>query len=164
MNSYKRWEMSKIMINKAKEKDIEPLIDLMMNATNKNKEWSEYRAKKFVINKDKDRLILIAKDNNKLIGYMGIKEYEDNPARDFVNLKDYIWITWIAILPKYRDKGLGSILLKSAEKYAKEFMKTGILLNCKEKVITFYDKNGYSRLGEYNDKGASRYVLSKKLK
>jgi GNAT superfamily N-acetyltransferase len=149
-------------ITEAKEKDIEDLIKLMINVGNRDKDWSEYRANKFVINKDK--LILIAKEDNKLIGYIGIKKYEDNPAREFVNLNNYIWVTWIAILQEYRSKGIGSILLNSVEKYVKKFKKIGILLDCREKVISFYNRNEYSIVGKYQDKGAPRYVMEKQLK
>lgn len=153
--------MNKIKITKAKEKDIQNLIELMIEADDRDKEWSENRAKKFIISKDNDKLILIAKDNDKLIGYVGIKKDEDNPAREFVNLNDYAWITWIAILPEYRSKGIGSILLDSVNKYVKKFKKIGILLDCREKLIPFYTKNGYSIAGKYDDKGAPRYVMKK---
>lgn len=151
-------------IIEAKEKDINNLINIMMKADNRDKEWSENRTKKFIINKNKDKLILIAKDKDKLIGYLGIKKYEDNPAREFVNINNYIWITWIAILPEYRNKGVGSILLNSVGKYIKKFKKIGILLDCREKVISFYNRNEYSTVGKYQDKGALRYVMAKQLK
>ncbi|HPD81781.1 MAG TPA: GNAT family N-acetyltransferase [Candidatus Pacearchaeota archaeon] len=151
-------------IVKAKEEDIQNLIELMIDADNRNKEWAEDRANKFVLNKNQDKLILLARENNKLIGYLGIKKYEDNPAKKFTKLDNYAWITWIAILPKYRGKGIGSILLNSADKYIKKFDKKGVLLDCKEKLISFYNKNGYIMLGKYEDKGALRYVMEKKLK
>lgn len=134
-----------------------------MKATGKDIMWAKHRAEKYLSDENKDRLILIAKENNNLVGYVGILEHDDNPARDFANLNDYSWISWIAVLPKYRKKGLGSFLLKIAEQYSRDFNKKGILLDCREKVLPFYTKNGYSVLGDYIDAGDSRYVMEKKL-
>lgn len=136
----------------------------MMKATSKSREWAKHRAEKYIFNKNKDRLILVAKDKNDLVGYNGILKYDDNPARKFVNLNEYSWISWIALLPEYRKKGLGSILLKTAEQHSKDFNKKGILLDCRKKVLPFYIKNEYSLLGEYIDKNAPRFVMGKPIR
>ncbi len=147
-------------IRKANTGDINQLIELMQRADNRTREWAEEKARRFVL-KNKSKFILVAEENGKLIGFVGLKEYEDNPAREFADLTKFAWIIWIAVLPEYRNKKIGSELLKSAEKYVNEYNKKGLI--CREKVINFYMKNGYNLVGDYIYNNLPRYVLTKEL-
>lgn len=148
-------------IRKADSSDRNKLIELMQKADNRTKEWAEGKIKGFVL-KDKGRMILVAEDNGHLIGFLGLKEYEDNPARQFTDLTQFAWITWIAVLPEYRNRIWGSKLLKSAEEYVNG--KRGLILDCRQKVVAFYMKNGYNVAGEYLHNEIPRYVMTKELK
>lgn len=149
-------------IRKAKKEDISQLIELMQNADNRTREWAEERIRRYIENKNK--MILIAEEDGNLIGFAGLKKYEDNSARDFTDLDKFAWITWIAVLPSYRNKKVGSELLKSAKKYANDYNKTGLILDCREKVIDFYKKNGFNIVGNYINKEIPRYVMVKEFK
>jgi GNAT superfamily N-acetyltransferase len=152
-----------VVIKKAQEKDINNLIELMQKAEgDRSKEWAEERAKRFVLD-NKNRLIIIAEEKGKLVGYLGLKRYEDNRARDFIDINKFAWITWIAVLLEYRNKKIGSKLLKFSEEFAKNYDKLGIVLDCREKVTPFYIKNGYKIVGEYEHNKIPRYVLEKIL-
>ncbi len=152
-----------MIIRKANSKDVNQLIELMQNADNRSNEWAEERIRRFVI-KNKDKMILVAEAEGNLIAYIGLKKYEDNPAREFTDLTKLVWITWIAVLPQYRNKKIGSELLKSSEKYVSDYNKRGLILDCREKVIDFYKKNGYNIIGDYIDDKIPRYVMVKELK
>ena|SRR3989344_3080166 len=152
-----------IKIRKANSLDIGKLVQLMQKADNRGLQWAEERAKRYVL-KNKDKMILVAEDNENLIGFVGLKKYEDNPAKEFEDLTQFAWITWIAVLPEYRNKKIGSELLKSAEKYVVDYNKKGLILDCRQKVITFYTKNGYNLTGNYIDEKIPRYVMVKELK
>ncbi len=147
----------------ARKKDQSSLINLMKLADNREENWAIQRTNSYLENNKK--LILIAEEKGELIGYVGIKKFEDNYARRFVNLEDYIWITWIAVLPGIKKSGIGSKLLNASERYSKKFNKFGIVLDCLEKVLPFYFKLGYVVAGKYLDKkNKLRYVLKKEIK
>lgn len=149
-----------MIIRKAREEDIDNLAELMQKADNRSKEWAEEKARRFVSG-TKVKSIMIAEEDEQLVGYAGLKAYEDNQARDFVDINNLAWVTWIAVLPEYRGRKVGSQLLSSAHDFARLHGKSGIVLDCRAKVIPFYLKNGFSVAGEYMHKGAPRYVLEK---
>ena len=160
----KRGQKEKMEIRKANKGDIKELIELMQKADNRTREWTEERTKRFVLKNKSKIIILCAEDGENLIEFIGLKEYEDNSAREFTDLTKFAWITWMAVLPEYRNKQIGTDLLKSAEEYVNNYNKQGLILDCREKVINFYKKNGYDIIGSYIDNKVSRYVLVKELK
>lgn len=109
--------------------------------------------------------MIILENNDELIGFVGIKgeDIEEKVPITFNN--DYALITWIAILPNYRKDGLGSKLLEECEKYAKKWKKKGIWTGCRDKVISFYVKNGYRKSGTFiNENGIEENLMVKELK
>ena len=78
--------------------------------------------------------------------------------------KNYALVTWIAFIPEYRERGLGSGMLKECEKYALKWGKKGVWLGCKDNVIPFYKKNGYKQKGTFiNEKGEEENLMVKEL-
>jgi ribosomal protein S18 acetylase RimI-like enzyme len=148
-------------IRKANLNDVDKLIELMQKADNRTREWAKNRVNSFISNKKK--LILVAEDDGRLVGFVGIKKYEDNEARKFADLNKFIWVVWIAVLPEYRKKKIGSELLKSVDEYARAFDKSEVILDCREKVINFYKINGYDIIGNYVYNNAPRYVMTKQI-
>lgn len=65
------------------------------------------------------------------------------------NIKNgnYQVVFGLAVLPKYQGKGIASSLLKHYENYAKTNNRNGVILTCKEELISFYQKRGYKNLG-----------------
>lgn len=154
-----------MIIRKAQEEDVGNLIELMQLADKRERTWAEKKANGFVMRANGSKSILVAEDEQagRLAGYIGLKEYEDNQARQFVNLDNLAWITWIAVLFEYRHQDIGSKLLSSADNFAKRHGKSGVVLDCRGRVIPFYVKNGYKVVGQYSYRGAPRYVLERKL-
>ncbi|MBS3144068.1 GNAT family N-acetyltransferase [Candidatus Woesearchaeota archaeon] len=150
-------------IREIKKEDRQKWIKLVQLTDNRNKEWAEQKLDSYLDSKKKKRL-LIVEENGKLIGFVGIKgeDVEENVS-EILN-KEYVLITWIALIPKYRKKGLGSQILKECEKYARKWEKKGIWLGCKEKVIHFYEKNGYHKEGTFiNDDGREEYLMLREI-
>lgn len=151
-------------IREIKKEDRRKWIKLVQLADNRNKEWAEQKFDSYLDSKKKKRL-LIMEENDKLIGFVGIKgeDVEENVSE--VLNKEYALITWIALIPEYRKKGLGSEILKECEKYARKWGKKGIWLGCREKIIPFYEKKGYHREGTFiNDHGREEYLMLKEMK
>lgn len=53
----------------------------------------------------------------------------------------------LAVAPKYQKRGIASALLSHLEQEAKAKKRKTITLTCKEKLIPFYEKQGYENCG-----------------
>ncbi|CCH50572.1 GNAT family N-acetyltransferase [Pseudodesulfovibrio piezophilus] len=53
----------------------------------------------------------------------------------------------LSVLPKYRKRGIGSLLLASFIAQAKELGKSKVLLLCKEALIAYYVRHGFKDAG-----------------
>ena len=73
-------------------------------------------------------------------------EMYDSPD---MHVKDGEWqmIFGINTLPEYRKRGHASALIKHVINEAKAQGKKGVVLTCKEKLITFYEKQGFINEG-----------------
>jgi ribosomal protein S18 acetylase RimI-like enzyme len=154
-------------IRKAKPEDKQQFIKLAKKADQRPEYWSEKRFTKLI--KEKDSLFLFAEENGKLIGYVGIKKKDYEESFKKINFEEFAGVAWIAVLPEYREKHVGSKLLKESEKYAKKWKKKGIWLDCRASVLGFYKKHNYKIKGyimkeKENGKKSRKYFLEKKLK
>lgn len=85
--------------------------------------------------------IFVACDGNKVVGFIGCVSYL---AFELEN--EGMKIIALAVSKKYRRKGIGTALLKYAEKQAKENNIEVILLNSgllREDAHAFYESQGY---------------------
>ena len=82
-----------------------------------------------------------------------------------VHKGDYGFIEALFVEEPLRRRGLGSFLLKEAEKFAKENGTSMILTSAGDWNIGFFKKNGYLLRGELRDvpKGHSCYELYKEI-
>lgn len=145
------------------ENDKEQWIKLAQLANNRDKRWAEQKFKSYVKVKKKKK-ILVVEEKSRLIGFVGIKGQDiEEKVEDALN-KDYLLITWIAIIRDRRKKGLGSRILKECERYALTWKKKGIGLGCNNKIIPFYEKNGYKKVGRFiNDAGREENLMIKEM-
>lgn len=79
--------------------------------------------------------------NEKVIGTLQIETLQHNSCA----------IRTIAINDPHKNKGYGSLLLLLAEEIIKEFKCTMIHLHSNPKAVSFYQKNGYSKMEFPND-------------
>jgi ribosomal-protein-alanine N-acetyltransferase len=153
-------------IRKIVKKDFDKFVELMVEADNRPKDWAKEKTAEFIGKKNK--LILVAEEKGKLIGYVGLKERDEDERIKKVDFDKYASVTWIAVLPEFRGKSIGSKLLKSCEKYAKKWGKKGIWLDCRKEVLKFYKRNEYkvvsSFIKEVKTKKRKQYVLLKKIR
>jgi len=54
----------------------------------------------------------------------------------------------IVVLPEYRHKGLGTLVVKEAESWARELGFKEAVLESRENKVGFYEKMGYSPSGD----------------
>lgn len=83
----------------------------------------------------KNRIYFVAKDNDKIIGYIGLYEYDDDLS-----------IIGIALIKEYQNRGIGTRLLKKAKEVARKMSKKSISLEVdvlNTSAISFYNKNNF---------------------
>ncbi len=89
---------------------------------------------------------LVAEDNGEIIGHVLVKFYGKDSAPEYPDIEDAY------VLEKERSKGIGSELIKEAEKVAKEkgFKKIGLAVNptLNPKAKALYERLGYKETGE----------------
>jgi ribosomal protein S18 acetylase RimI-like enzyme len=87
-------------------------------------------------------------------------------AGDIRRMEGVAWIATVAVLPEYRERGVGSALLKACEAQipVKRIRLCVRLSN--EVAIRLYEKFGYTKVGEwtrYYQDGESALVMEKLL-
>ncbi|WP_202127842.1 GNAT family N-acetyltransferase [Clostridium sp. C2-6-12] len=99
----------------------------------------------FKINSNKSYKTLVAEVDNKVVGFIGLcKLY----AYEYDG--EYVRIISLVVNEKHRGNGIGTILMKSAEKWAINEGAIAIALNSgikREKAHEFYKSNGYKIKG-----------------
>lgn len=94
--------------------------------------------------------------------------YNQNQAagtcRVYVYDQDVYAIGRIALMPAYRQKGMGRILLDAAEQEIRKAGGTQIHLSAQCRISAFYQKQGYQPVGEiYLDESCPHIAMEKKL-
>jgi len=154
-------------IRKAKKEDFERLLKLLLPIVNKPEEKIKRKISKYLLKKDKT--IIVAEDKEKIIGYSFLDYWDDDPKiNKFLNSKKFTSIAWIGVDSNYRKQKIGSKLLKYSEKVAKKWKQKGIVLDCRKQVLSFYEKNSYTKAGyfikkEDVKKPRRQYVMIKKF-
>lgn len=139
-------------------------IKLVELSDNRDKEWAEQKFESYINSKDKKRL-LVVEENGNLVGFSGIKGENLGENVSVALNNDYALITWVALIPEYRKKGIGSKILRECDKYAVKWNKKGIWTGCRDKVIPFYEKSGFIKSGTFiNDKGQIENLMVKEIK
>ena len=131
---------------------------------------SEYKVAKEVIDdclKEDDNsgyFILVARDNTEIVGYIC---YGPTP------LTNGTWdISWEAVARNRRGEGIGSSLIKAAEKEIRKFKGKLLLIETSStpaygKTRSFYSRHGYeeiARVPDFYETGDDRLILQKRFK
>ena len=141
-----------LSFRKASKNDMVALISLIQKSDDRSQEWAERYAEAWLSRSKNFRYILVAEEKDRLLGFVGIKKFCDDlsdKASRFINFNEYANITHIGVLPEFRKKKIGSLLLKKAEMYARKFKQAGVWLDCRITVLRFYEKNKYNVVGRY---------------
>ena len=97
--------------------------------------------------------IFVAEDRA-VVGFLSLEVHHED--------KDYIYLDDFAVTSKYRNKGIGSALLKAAESYAREINTLKLCLHVEKmnpSAMQFYENSGYAI---YRDDG-HRFLMNKEL-
>lgn len=150
-------------IRKLRPEEKEPFVELVKDADNRNRQWAEAKFESYVYTRKK-KCILVCEDGGKFIGFAGVKgeDIEENVSEEFNT--EFALLTWVAVLPSYRKKGFGSLLVRECEKCSQSWGKRGVWLGCRDDALGFYEKNGYKQEGKFiNEKGNEENLMVKKL-
>ena len=104
--------------------------------------------------KSEDR-IYIADVDGETVGFLSV-EVHDDPV-------DHIYLDDFSVTAAYRNKGIGSDLLRTAEGYAEQIGSRAVILHVEKtnlSAICFYERSGYSI---FRDNG-NRFLLKKDIK
>lgn len=101
-------------------------------------------------------VFFVAVDNEKAVGYIG-----------FHTVLDEGYIANIAVLPSYRRKGIGALLLNTAVEYCKENGISFLSLEVRKSnnsAISLYRKFGFENVGErkrfYSEPIEDAYIMT----
>lgn len=159
---------AKVKIEKLKKKDLESFYlfaqDFIL------KEYQDYppqirrfywhhffsREKLESYLKDKDTLLLVAKNGKEIIGFL----------RGFVGYGGSSWINWLGVERRFRKRGIGVTLLQEAEDFLKSRL-CHFIQCCAEnlELVNFYQKRGWKLIGLQKKSwcGQDEYLLQKNI-
>ena len=89
--------------------------------------------------------VLVAQEDNNVVGYIQIEEYETIYFGPFSN------VLGLAVADSYRNKGIGAQLIKAAEEWAMQRGAMGVRINSastRKAANKFYEKHGYENTKE----------------
>ena len=95
--------------------------------------------------------IYVAEDDE-IRAFLSVEVYRENDA--------YLYLDDFSVAEDYRNRGIGTELLKTAERYAEELGISSILLHVEktnESALRFYERAGYAKHGD----DGNRYLLKK---
>ena len=76
-------------------------------------------------------------------------------CRFYETSKATVTLGRVVVLPEYRDRKLGSLVVTEAEKWAKELGYNEVDIDSRVEVIGFYTKLGYSHLDDHVSKSGT---------
>ncbi len=130
-----------MLYRKYERKDISAIRDILENDLGYNCELDKLNNRVDEMLKRGNYQIFVACDGDKVVGYIGCVSYL---AFELEN--EGMKIIALAVSKEYRRKGIGTELLKTAERWAKENNIEVILLNSglpREDAHRFYESQGY---------------------
>ena len=102
----------------------------------------------------RDEWIAVAVDNGNIIAFLSIEVHHED--------KEYIYLDDLSVTKEYRNKGIGTKLIKTAESYAKEINIPTICFHVEKtntNAFRLYQRLGYNI---YQDQ-QTRYLMIKHL-
>ncbi|KKQ35868.1 MAG: hypothetical protein US52_C0014G0013 [candidate division WS6 bacterium GW2011_GWA2_37_6] len=108
--------------------------------------YGDWDAREYLLNaiENDEPHLLVASENGNLVGFVtfdkGKEEYSDTKIKEFVEVKE------IFVLPEFRGKGIGRMLLSEVEKFSKKENLGWVKLQCSTKnpdALKFYESMDY---------------------
>jgi len=106
--------------------------------------------------KDKKEKILLAKENDKITGYIAVRIE-----------RKICEIALLAVLKRYQKRGIGKSLLKHILKIAKQKKANKVILEVRKnnkKALRLYHKYGFKVMGTRKIKNIIKFKMEKRLR
>ena len=103
---------------------------------------------------DCENRIYVAEENGEAVAFLSLEVHHEQ--------KDYIYLDDFSVAEAFRNRGIGTQLIRTAESYAKETGIPAVLLHVEKtnrSAMHLYERSGYSI---FRDDG-NRYLLIKKI-
>jgi ribosomal protein S18 acetylase RimI-like enzyme len=106
------------------------------------------------LSQDHNDTFFVALDNNNVIGCLMAQKLDDSVLK----------LRQMAVYNEWQGKGIGRLLLNTAEEYAGNAGYKKISLHARKSAKEFYDKLGYETIGnEFTEVGIPHYKMIKLL-
>lgn len=162
------YKLNNIVIKEYKEKYAEAISKIIIqnlfeiNIKDYGEEYiktfsTEYTVSKIIKNFSKRTKVFVALENNVVIGTAGIDKSWYNDDGEY-------WILTVFVDTKHHKQGVGTLLLKEVEKYAKEIHAKKLVIPASISGCEFYHKFGYEyENGKKELKKDKMYIMEKYL-
>lgn len=103
-----------------------------------------------------ENFFVAVNSTNEIIGFINgaTNDKPDLPDEMYhdanLHKKDGLYLTvfGIDVLPEYQKRGIGALLMNSYIQWARDTNKKGLILTCKDRLVHWYEKFGYKRIGQ----------------
>lgn len=151
-----------VQVRKAKKKDISSILSLLdeVNKIHEKarpdifKRGQKYHEKDVEALLEEKKVHILVAEEETVLGYAILFE-EEQKEDELMKERKFLYLDDLCVDKKARGKGVGSLLLREAEKLAKSLSYSSITLRVwsfNEKAIAFYQKEGYLPLYEEREK------------
>ena len=124
----------------AKISDAEELEKIDEMGNNELSNWLPNKKSDF-IKLIKNKSIIVAKENNKILGYLSYRPDKESK---------WLWLEDIYVLKNFRNKGIARLLVKEAIKYKdKKFPKRKLILLTSDKNVKIFSKLGFKKTMDF---------------
>ncbi|MCI2773824.1 GNAT family N-acetyltransferase [Staphylococcus petrasii] len=116
---------------------------------------------------------IIAEQDGEIAGYINgpvipqkyITDDLFETIRPNPSIGGYLSVLGLVVSEKYQSQGLGGQLLNQFENLARQHSRLGVTLTCREELVPFYEKYGYTNegLSDSQHAGIKWYNLVKEL-
>ncbi len=130
-------------------------------------EREKRRRKLHLYARESDRDVILAVNKDRILGYLTIVEY-DEPRSDIPKdiaerLRAFAFPSQLQVHPQFRKRGIGSSLMRQAERWARERGKPGLWSITHRKAYWYTRDFGYEELGKVWENETYKTVIVKEF-
>ena len=145
-----------MQIQRATEKDIKKIVHVEMHSGYTHPSNFNPLKNTIALLKDKRKVIFIAKEKEKVVGYISLREDKNNMGD----------IGFLAVLREYQRKGIGAKLLEYVEAHARKNRYKELALvvrDTNQQAINLYHKHNFAIIGRRKSGDKIKLVMRKNL-